>query len=50
MAKTTRKSRLTGAERHRLSNMAVVVTGSSRGIGRETARVLLDAGATVLTS
>ncbi|MDA3951182.1 MAG: SDR family NAD(P)-dependent oxidoreductase [Spirochaeta sp.] len=48
MAKTTRKSRLTGAERHRLSNMAVVVTGSSRGIGRETARVLLDAGATVI--
>jgi short-subunit dehydrogenase len=28
--------------------MSVVVTGSSRGIGRETARVLLGAGATVI--
>jgi NAD(P)-dependent dehydrogenase (short-subunit alcohol dehydrogenase family) len=43
----TRKT-LRDSDARRLAGLVVVVTGSSRGIGRETARVLLEAGATVV--
>jgi NAD(P)-dependent dehydrogenase (short-subunit alcohol dehydrogenase family) len=39
---------ITAGDRNRLRGRVVIVTGSSRGIGRETARLLLDAGATVV--
>ena len=47
MAGTARSLPSERKERRQLADMAVAVTGSSRGIGRETVRILLDAGATV---
>ncbi len=46
----TSRSRRTLPKKYlpRLSGKRVLITGSSRGIGRETARILLSAGATVI--
>ena len=41
-------STLSRSDRRHLDGLVVVVTGSSRGIGRETAGLLLDAGARVV--
>ncbi len=49
--KTTRRDSrhlLKQRDRKVLTGLRVVITGSSRGIGRETARILLSAGATVI--
>ncbi|MCG8480167.1 MAG: SDR family NAD(P)-dependent oxidoreductase [Spirochaetales bacterium] len=46
--RTGRRLTVKERDRRRLAGLTVAITGSSAGIGRETARILLDCGATVV--